>query len=846
MSTFSPDLVCLTETWLTPDTDTGLIKIDGFCCVRSDRTVRRGGGSAIYVREGIPFQTRDLSASLSREAEGVLIELTSAKVAFFCIYIPPSLSPASLSEIRDNIVNVADDFLATDSNNTLIIAGDFNHFKTNRLCSDLDLIDIVHQPTRGNHILDHILISRDLSDSYTEHSVTYNPPIGKADHKTLIATPQNHQSKLSTRNRVVYDFRLSNINNLLQKAYALDWTDINTAEDVNSMWTLLHAKISSLIKTSIPCRTVHTTQSDKSWITPLTKALIDDKWAAFRLKDWATFNHLKEKVRQEVRKAKEIWAAKLKNSTYGIWQLTKHLSGKSGGKALSFTISEGESLEAMAEKIADELTDFESPTPLCSKASTDCRGSWNINFSTFDIARRLKKLPANKAPGSDGIPNRIYAALADIIATPLKTIYERSIAECEIPHQWKEGITVPIPKTNPPQENKVRLITLLPVPSKILERLVLDSVRAQLEPLFGDRQHAFRKGCSTSTALLQITDKATQVYDSLDYSACAIMSFDLSKAFDKVNHHILLKKLTGKGLPNRFVEWIRSYLTNRTFRVRLQDACSKKRPFRVGVPQGSVLGPALFCVMVGDFACADAHSSLTQYADDFTIVTGATTSEIHKIIQEENTNFTNWCNLNKQQHNTDKSQLLILTRHPISFEETPLPINASGKMKILGVQLNNKLTWHDHVDEMCKKASKRLRILRVLKPFTAPEELHQVYVTSIRSVFDYACTLFVGLDTGLSQILQRIDKRAHRIMHDKDLLCTCNNDSLRRRREVLSLKLFHEILGTENHILRDNLPSALPSTNRLRSFHCRTVKRQRSFFPKCTILYNQRNHSQWT
>ena len=404
---------------------------------------------------------------------------------------------ASLSDIRDKIVNVADDILVKDQNNKLVIAGDFNHFKTDRLCSDLDLIDIVQQPTRGNHILDHILISKELSDTYTGSSVTYNPPIGKADHKTLITTPQNHQPQVRTRKKVVYDFRLSNINNLLQKAYAMDWTDVNNAEDVNSMWTVLYSKMSFLISTSIPCRTVNMMQSDKNWITPLTKALIDDKWTAFRLKDWAKFNHLKAKVRQEVKKAKEIWAAKLKKSNYGIWQLTKHLSGKAGGKGPSFPLSVGDSPEATAEKIADELTEPAIPTPLRCDAPPERRDDWDINFSTFDIARRLRKLPSNKAPGSDGIPNRIYAALADIIASPLKAIYDRSIGECELPRQWKEGVTVPIPKTNPPQANKVRLITLLPTPSKILERLVLDSVRSQLEPLFGERQHAFRKSCST-------------------------------------------------------------------------------------------------------------------------------------------------------------------------------------------------------------------------------------------------------------------------------------------------------------------------------------------------------------
>ena len=360
--------------------------------------------------------------------------------------------------------------------------------------------------------------------------------------------------------------------------------------------------------------------NDKTWITPVTKALINEKWLAYKQKNWAKFRHLRVKVRHEVRKAKEMWASKLKKSNYGLWKLTKYLSGKAGARGHGFVLSNTNSKEEMAEKIANEMTTDFSSSRMQDISQPFNINEWKIEFSVQDVAMQLKKLQANKASGADRIPNRIYVILAEVIAAPLKTVFDRSVAEHNLPSQWKEGVVVPIPKTNPPQANKVRLITLLPTPSKILERLVLDSVRKQLEPLFGRRQHAFRKNCSTSTALLQITDRATQIYDELDFSGFAVMSFDLSKAFDKVDHHTLLRKLTGQGLPTAFIKWIQGYLSQRTFRVRVQDSLSVKRAFNVGVPQGSVLGPALFCVMAGDFTVALPQSSLTQYADDLTIL----------------------------------------------------------------------------------------------------------------------------------------------------------------------------------------------------------------------------------
>ena len=213
-------------------------------------------------------------------------------------------------------------------------------------------------------------------------------------------------------------------------------------------------------------------------------------------------------------------------------------------------------------------------------------------------------------------------------------------------------------------------------------------------------------------------------------------------------------------------------------------------------------------------------------------------SEINRIISEEVRNFTSWCERNKQQHNSEKSQLLIFTRSHGSLHQS-LPVSVSSTMKILGVHLNSNLTWHDQVSESCKKASKRLRILRILKPHVSPNELHQVYVTSVRSIFDYACTLLVGLDIGLSKKLQRVDNRAHRIMFGDHRLCACKDDTLKKRREDLSLASLRKFLSCDEHILDDCLPKPSINPNRLRNFYCRTEKRRRSFFPFTTELFNK-------
>lgn len=844
LSTVEPDVACLTETWLTEDTDSDLIKANGYFCIRSDRSLKRGGGTAIYIRENMAFRTRNTHNVFNRCAEVTFVELTALNLAILCVYIPPSTFSADLDEIRDQLVLFSDNFLSEHSDNSVVILGDFNHFNTANLACDLYLADIVNCPTRGNNILDHILVSKELSSVYDSSCVAYKSPIGKADHKTLIATPHTAQSSGHVfRRHSVCDFRASNVANLMQKASEVDWNEVSKLDKIDDMWICLKTKILDLVNTCIPKKTVCLTSKDKSWITPLTKLLLNEKWEAYRLRNWPRYKHLQKKVKKEISKAKEIWAGKMKKSSYGLWKLTKQLSGRGNAQGSASLLRADESPQDAAEDIASAMCTNNSVNhQQMQRNFTNALTDWNISFSVWDIAKCLQKLPKDKACGSDGISNHIYALLGDFLAAPMKAIFEESVRIQDLPSEWKEGIVIPIPKTSPPQRDKLRMITLLPSPSKILERMVLNSVRHRLELLYGEDQHGFRKNCSTTTALLQITDTATRYYDELRVPAFSIMSLDLSKAFDRVDHSILLTKLQ-RVLPTRCTKWISNYLSNRSYRVKLRDYYSNRYNTMEGVPQGSVLGPALFCAMVGDFKCVSRRSNVTQYADDITIVTGFEISdslEIKLALNKEMDNFTDWCKRNKQVHNPSKTQLLIYARSS-SLSFSSLDLNLSPVMKILGVFLNRQLTWHDHVNEIYKKTSQRLRILRILRPHVSAMELHQVYVATVLSVFDYACQLFVGLETGLAMKMQKIDNRAHRIIFGKgERFCSCPPNSLKSRRETLSKDLLRKLIRQTKgrSTLFASLPQMLPRTGKLSNMYSRTERRRRSFFPFTTYLVN--------
>jgi hypothetical protein len=582
--------------------------------------------------------------------------------------------------------------------------------------------------------------------------------------------------------------------------------------------------------------------NDKSWMTPLTKMIINEKWQAYRTKNWEKFHHLKTKARKEIIKAKTMWAKKLKESTHGLWKMAKHLSGKQTKNEISNLITQFKTPTALAERIAENMEINDTPQ---EKVLSEEDGDWNLCFTTEEVEKELRTLSQNKAAGADQIPNKVYALLATFIASPLRDIFQNSIAQRSFPMDWKKGIVVPIPKTQPPLLNKLRTITLLPYPSKILEKLVLRKTRPFFDSLSGNCQHAFRKDVSTTTALIHIVDTATLHFDDASKVGHAILSLDFTKAFDMVDHHIILNKAKG-CLPEAFRTWLRSYLSGRTFRVKVQGQMSKSHPIAKGVPQGSVLGPVLFATLVGDLSLSmtEDANTLVQYADDANIIIPLKSKEpedICNIITKQISAVQNWCTRNKQQLNMDKTKVMLCIRGINKLPHFPFPTASS--IKVLGVVLNDKLKWDEHLSSVCKKASQRLHLLRTLKLYSSQRELHSVYTATVRVLADYCCPLFVRLPMKLTTSLQKIEKRAHRIIYEhlSHRACNCELDGLKKRRENYSIKFMLKLLKQDSHILSPRMPKQLPHTKQLTNFFCRTTTRQNSFIPYTTIIINNQN-----
>ena len=402
---------------------------------------------------------------------------------------------------------------------------------------------------------------------------------------------------------------------------------------------------------------------------------------------------------------------------------------------------------------------------------------------------------------------------------------------------------IPIPKTKPVDLEKIRFITLTSPLAKIFEKIILKKTSDLFYSSYGNAQHGFRKHASTTTALIELTHSFLSHYDDKNVFCIAVANFDLSQAFDKVDHDLLVKRLHECAFPTGLIKLLYSYLCNRSSRIKLRTGISG--PIRVtqGVPQGSVLGPLLFCVYTSDFYPKWESTTLIKYADDLNLIIPFHTKNpdaINQRIAEELAHLESWCTRKKLHLNLTKSNVMFYSRQALGITANPLPLPVVDVVKVLGVQLNKDLNWNAHCEVVCKKANQRFHYLRRLKQLTTPEELHQIYAACIRSLPEYACPVFVGLNKKLENALKRIDKRAHRIIYGcyQAALCGCTENTLSQRREEISKKLFREIRLNSHHLLHSYLPPIHKHTKHNRIQFCRTSKFLRSFFPQVSILLN--------
>jgi hypothetical protein len=383
-------------------------------------------------------------------------------------------------------------------------------------------------------------------------------------------------------------------------------------------------------------------------------------------------------------------------------------------------------------------------------------------------------LKTSKSPGADNLSPRLVKDIASVILEPLLYIYNLSLASGVVPAEMKLAKVIPVLKKGDPQlPGNYRPISLLSIFDKLLEKIMYSRLFnfLSVNKVLYDYQFGFRKNYSTGLALLEVTDSIYQSLDKGDF--CCGVYLDLQKAFDTVNHDILLKKLYNYGIRGIVYQWFKSYLTNRRQFTCIDDTISDNLCVTCGVPQGSVLGPLLFLLYVNDIGRAVPQGNVKLFADDTNLFIfgnscAAINAKANLCVHELN----QWFIANKLSLNLIKTCCMNFSTKPLGsflLHCGSNVINEVDSCKYLGLVIDNELKWTSHIDTVYRDLVKYSSIFYKVREKLPSWMLKHIYFTFVHSRILYGIEVYANTCGSYLDKLIKLNNKLLRILQNKTL-----------------------------------------------------------------------------
>ena len=853
-------IIALTESHLTEDIREAEIEIPNFVPYRTDRPKqKKKGGVITYVDRYLAAKTEVLFTESNLYTETHVLYIKDINWIYINIYRPPACPTNKfndqLSKIRKIIGSLPPPMP------TIILSGDLNFPLINwdleniyggaadmrtqaqallEFANDFCLNQVINTPTRGNNILDIVMTnSEDVL-----HDIEVNKS-NLSDHNIITLTtnlPSNTQTQNNT-SATQLPLNFSQLNffsesvcwESLQKALdEIDW-DLIMDCDPETQYNRLLMKCLEISEKYVPLRMLSKKTHPHKNNIPRDRKILMRKRTNLRKKLMKISNSdsrtrveekivtidekLKKSVKLESDREERKAVSCIKNNPKYFYKYAakKSLVKRNIGP---LTDSNGQTINEPKKIVEALLQQYDSvfsnpkpdkkvdaPTDFFRQDSDYTAKLTDINLSRGNIEDAIKELSTNSAAGPDHFPAILLKNCAKQLSAPLLIFFRNSLNSGIIPKQLKYANITPIHKGGlRAQAKNYRPIALTSHIIKVLERVVVKNMSMFLEEnnLMNKDQHGFRAGRS---CLSQLLAHHEAILEKLEHKKKVdVVYLDFAKAFDKVDHGILLHKMRQMGITGKLGIWLHSFLTNREQCVVADGAESQSSVVSSGVPQGSVLGPLLFLIYISDINKHILHSSVASFADDTRVLKEVSSVTDAKQLQDDLTSLYTWAEHNNMSFNNTKFEHIHYTLEEINdnISNYTAPngshIDTKNFVKDLGITFSSDGNFTQHIYHVAKKARSQADwILRTIRTRKITPML-TLYKSLVIPLLEYCCQLWSPWRIGEKQSLEAIQRSfTSRISDTQHLdywarLCTLELYSLERRRERYAILYIYKIL----------------------------------------------------
>lgn len=682
-----PDFLAITETWLTHDVMNFEITPPGYVIVRKDRTTR-GGGVAILINKKIPYTV--MPEAFDVEAIFCKLMFGSCNVIVGCVYLSPNSGTDSLQALHGYMQRHV-------AGARVILLGDFNlptiNWETLRfpcarseilfdLMLSFNLSQIVKEPTRVQGTKSNILDLIFTSNHFPTHDSKIEIMTGISDHKLVLCTSHIQRSKTDSVSRTTFaDFANADDTTIIDYlSFQLD-SFVNASDhpsaDIDTVWQLFKNIVLHCLHNYVPVKTKRTNKHNP-W---MTRDVIHAKRRVKRLRKslkhkpnlsrnslCTAIVEMKSKIKMaKCHYFKNVLPSFIQNAPKKFWD---YLNPKKRTDK-STTGTNRTTAESLNTYFTSVFTIDDGKIPHTD--SCDENHLEPVSVTEAGVLNLLLSLDIKKSPGPDKIPNQFLRRYAEWIAKYLYVIFNKSLLTGTVPKEWKKAKIIPIPKCdNTNDESNYRPISLTCTLCKILEHIILKHLTTYLEQkrFLSPSQHGFRRGLSTVTQLAELIHDLSSSIDN--QKQVDLILLDFSKAFDRVSHEKLIKKVQSAIGNCSVVRWIKNYLSDRTQYVEINNETSSIATVTSGVPQGSVLAPLLFLIFINDLPL-NIPVTVKLFADDCILYNEINSHEDHVALNNALETVSKWCADWQMTINAKKSALLTITRKKTGLiSPTPL------------------------------------------------------------------------------------------------------------------------------------------------------------------------------